>query len=154
MHDWQTTLLALCFLASTAAFFVMWSKYEEQKQKTTEEHNAYRNALEYGNAIAEALKEERNRRWDEISRAVGLENEILFWKEANEDKAKDILYYHEHCKKQADALKIEMERTSRLERDNAQLEQNLRSALRCPNNDHVWKDGRCVKCGRMKDALS
>ena len=129
-HDWITTLLALGYFAATAAFFVMWSKLEEQKQKTADAEE---------------------RRWDEISRAVGLENEILFWKEANEDKAKDILYYHEHCKKQADALKIEMERTSRLERDNAQLEQNLRSALRCPNNDHVWKDGRCVKCGRVQD---
>lgn len=48
----------------------------------------------------------------------------------------------EKNRKLKDALKIEMERTSRLDRDCAQLEQKLRSALRCPNNDHVWKNGR------------
>ena len=35
--------------------------------------------------------------------------------------------------------------------DNAKLQDRL-SALLCPHNDHVWKDGRCVKCGRVKDA--
>ena len=35
--------------------------------------------------------------------------------------------------------------------DNAKLQDRL-SALLCPMNDHVWKDGVCVKCGRMKDA--
>ena len=34
--------------------------------------------------------------------------------------------------------------------DNAKLQDRL-SALLCPMNDHVWKDGRCVKCGRAKD---
>jgi len=33
---------------------------------------------------------------------------------------------------------------------NAALQDKL-SAILCPRNDHVWKDGRCVKCGRMKD---
>lgn len=35
--------------------------------------------------------------------------------------------------------------------DNAKLQDRL-SALLCPMNDHVWKDGVCAKCGRMKDA--
>ena len=35
--------------------------------------------------------------------------------------------------------------------DNAKLQDRL-SAILCPMNDHVWKDGRCVKCGRVKDA--
>ena len=34
--------------------------------------------------------------------------------------------------------------------DNAKLQDRL-SALLCPSNSHVWKDGRCVKCGRVKD---
>jgi hypothetical protein len=34
--------------------------------------------------------------------------------------------------------------------DNAKLQDRL-SALLCPHNDHVWEDGRCVKCGRMQD---
>ena len=83
------------------------------------------------------LQEEKERRWDEISRAVGLENEIAFWKEANDDKIKDILYYHKECEKLA------------TERD--ALQDRL-SALLCPMNDHVWKDGVCAKCGRAKDA--
>jgi len=36
--------------------------------------------------------------------------------------------------------------------DNAKLQDHL-SALLCPMNDHVWRDGVCAKCGRMKDAL-
>lgn len=29
--------------------------------------------------------------------------------------------------------------------------QDRLSALLCPMNDHVWKDGRCVKCGRSEE---
>lgn len=153
--DLIITVLAMGFFASTAAFFVMWSKYEEQKQKTAEEHNAYRNALEYGNAIAEALKEESSRRWDEISRAVGLENELeqgklrekcqaqsvlwyadqlKYWKEANDDKVKDILHYHKECEKLA------------AERDALQ---DFKSSKLCPHNDHIWVNGKCKRCGRV-----
>lgn len=28
--------------------------------------------------------------------------------------------------------------------------QDKLSAILCPHNDHVWKYGRCVKCGRAK----
>jgi len=135
-HDWITTLLALGFFAATAAFFVMWSKYEEQKQKTAEDHTAYRNALEYGNAIAEALKEERNRRWDEISRAVGLENELERSKAQEKCSAEALLWYADHL---AGARVIHENLQDRL------------SALLCPTNNHIWKDGVCVKCGRVKD---
>ena len=116
-------ILEFALVLALAGFFVMWAKWEEQKVKT---------------------REERDRRWDEISRAAGLENII-------EDRTKDVLHYDEVDRKLRDALKIEMERTSRLDKDCAQLEQSLRSALRCPRNDHVWKDGVCVKCGRVKD---
>ena len=37
-----------------------------------------------------------------------------------------------------------------LEKKNAVLQDRL-SALLCPQNDHVWKDGVCVKCGRVKN---
>ena len=30
--------------------------------------------------------------------------------------------------------------------------QDFKSKTLCPHNDHVWKDGVCVKCGRMNDA--
>ena len=39
----------------------------------------------------------------------------------------------------------------RVSMENIELQDRL-SALLCPHNDHVWKDGRCVKCGRKKDA--
>ena len=39
----------------------------------------------------------------------------------------------------------------RVSMENIELQDHL-SALLCPMNDHVWKDGRCVKCGRMQDA--
>lgn len=38
-----------------------------------------------------------------------------------------------------------------LKEDRNALQDRL-SALLCPHNDHVWKDGVCAKCGRMKDA--
>ena len=34
---------------------------------------------------------------------------------------------------------------------NIKLQDRL-SALLCPHNDHIWKDGVCTKCGRMHDA--
>ena len=37
-----------------------------------------------------------------------------------------------------------------LEKKNAVLQDRL-SAILCPRNDHVWKDGVCVKCGRVKE---
>lgn len=39
----------------------------------------------------------------------------------------------------------------RSEFDRANALQDRLSALLCPRNDHVWKDGCCVKCGRVKD---
>lgn len=133
--DLIIAILALAFAGCCGALLVTLAKLDEQKQKTAEEHTAYRNALEYGNALAEALREEQERRWDEISRAVGLENEISYWKEANDDKIKDVLYYHKECEKLA------------TERDTLQ---DRLSALLCPSNNHIWKDGRCVKCGRVQ----
>lgn len=29
--------------------------------------------------------------------------------------------------------------------------QDKLSSVLCPTNNHVWKDGECVKCGRAKD---
>ena len=82
------------------------------------------------------LQEEKEKRWDEISRAAGLENII-------EDRTRDISYYHEiTCKHTASIIRLTSEKID--------LQDRLSSVL-CPTNNHVWKDGRCVKCGRMKD---
>ena len=45
----------------------------------------------------------------------------------------------------------DLEYALRVSMENIELQDRL-SALLCPHNDHVWKDGCCVKCGRMKDA--
>jgi len=83
------------------------------------------------------LQEEKERRWDEISRAAGLENII-------EDRTRDISYYHEiTCKHTASIIRLTSEKIY--------LQDRLSSVL-CPTNNHVWKDGCCVKCGRAQDA--
>lgn len=109
-----TAVLGIGFIFALAGDFVLWAKLDEQRKATAEEYN---------------------RRWDEISRAVGLENEITHWKEANTDRQKDIAFYLVELGKQyAECDKM----------------QNRLSALLCPTNDHVWKDGVCVKCGRVQ----
>ena len=45
----------------------------------------------------------------------------------------------------------DLEYALRVSMENIEL-QDLLSAILCPRNDHVWKDGVCVKCGRVKDA--
>ena len=45
----------------------------------------------------------------------------------------------------------DLEYALRVSMENIKLQDRL-SALLCPMNDHVWKDGRCAKCGRVKDA--
>jgi len=114
-HDWITTLLALGFFAATAAFFVMWSKLEEQKQKTAEAEE---------------------RRWDEISRAVEVEKEL---DKAKREYEQAVLFWRDTAE---ESVEYEIQRDA--------LQDKL-SALLCPHNDHVWKDGVCVKCGRVKD---
>ena len=45
----------------------------------------------------------------------------------------------------------DLEYALRVSMENIKLQDRL-SALLCPHNDHVWKDGVCVKCGRVQDA--
>lgn len=82
------------------------------------------------------LQEEKERRWDEISRAAGLENEIEYMKQ---------LYWSAE-----DSLTRECGLNLHLLEKNYDLQDKLSSVL-CPTNNHVWKDGFCVKCGRVKE---
>ena len=43
----------------------------------------------------------------------------------------------------------DLEYALRVSMENIELKDRL-SAILCPRNDHVWKDGRCVKCGRVE----
>ena len=82
-------------------------------------------------------QEEREKRWSEISRAVGLENELEQSKAREKCSAEALLWYADHL---AGARVIHENLQDRL------------SALLCPTNNHIWKDGVCVKCGRVQDA--
>ena len=114
-------VLALLCIGSMAAAFVLWAKVDELKQKTADEHANYISALQIGKTNAEY--------------AQRLENE----KERSTD-------YSGLYAKQKEAWRDELDR---LWKERNAMQDRL-SAILCPNNDHVWKDGRCVKCGRVK----
>lgn len=108
-------ILGIICIGAIAAFLVMWSKWEKEKEK----------------------------RWDEISRAAGLENII-------EDRTKDVLWYEEqlaNAKQEAEGLRMGVDYLGHRE----DVLQDKLSSVFCPTNNHVWKDGVCVKCGRVKN---
>ena len=86
--------------------------------------------------LNKATAEEYNLRCDEISRAAGLENEIERMRAREQCTAKAMMWYSDELFKRIT--------------ENVQMEDKL-SALLCPHNDHVWKDGVCVKCGRVEE---
>lgn len=120
--DIKTTILLFALVCALAAFFVMWAKYEEEKLKTKAERENYQAALNLHNMAAEMAQ---------------------YWQDANDDKIGEILFYHSEYKK------LETE-ANKMAYELCDTKQDLKSALHCPRNDHVWKDGRCVKCGRVK----
>lgn len=102
-------ILGIICIGAIAAFLVMWSKWEKEKEK----------------------------RWDEISRAEGLENII-------EDRTKDVIHYSDMCDEQRQCI-------LHLQTRNIDLQDKV-SSVYCPHNDHVWEESngvkRCKKCGR------
>ena len=116
--NWDFLIMFL-FLCAMAAFFVTWAKLEEEKLKT---------------------KEERERRWDEISRALSIEKE----RDYLESKCKFLENFNERC------LEVEIENRMRVERERDDLQDRL-SILLCPQSNHIWIGNRCSKCGRKKD---
>ena len=116
-------VLGIICIGALAAVFVLWAKLDELKQKTADEHANYLAALQIGKTNAEY--------------AQRLENE----KERSTD-------YSGLYAKQKEAWRDELDR---LWKERNAMQDKL-SAILCPHNDHVWKDGRCVKCGRTKDA--
>ena len=116
-------VLALLCIGSLAAVFILWSKLDEQKQKTKDEHECYLVVLKLHNTTAEAaqqLEAEKGALNAEIARL-------------------------NQC------LDTEFEFSDEQIDKNREMQDRL-SALLCPHNDHVWVDGRCVKCGRVQDA--
>lgn len=120
--DIYKTLLLFALVCALSAFFVMWAKWEEEKVKTREERDNYQAALRIGNANAEALQTAK----------LALEDQT------------GITYQYSVLARDAHLAALYADN------ENARLQDRL-SALLCPTNNHVWKDGRCAKCGRMQD---
>lgn len=125
-------LLAIGFIGSLAVVFILWSKLDEQKKLT---------------------QEERDRRWDEISLRLTVEKEkdaeIAELNSYISDEINDYnkaVFEKGQAEEQCEGLKLGIEY---LTERNDELQDRL-SALLCPTNNHVWKDGCCVKCGRVK----
>lgn len=78
-------------------------------------------------------KEENSRRWQETSVMLTVENE------------KDAQIHNLRIRNSLLNHEIEA-----VELKNRDLQDRLSSAF-CPSNNHVWQNGVCVKCGRMKD---
>ena len=117
-----TAVLGIGFIFALAAVFVLWAKLDEQKKATAEE---------------------RDRRWDEINLRLNVEKELEQSKALEKCTAQSVQWY-------ANQL-IECERKRReANKKNRDLQDRL-SAILCPTANHVWKDGVCVKCGRVKD---
>ena len=111
MNSVIIAILVLICVSLAAACLILWEKYESEKEK----------------------------RWNEISRSVNLENVIG-------DRTKDVVYYSDLCDEQKRLI-------SRLKTKNADLQDRL-SDLICPQNNHVWDDvdgvKRCRKCGKER----
>ena len=115
-------VLALLCIGSLAAAFVLWAKLEEEKLKTMEERKCYEAMLRLHNGVAVRAQELQ-------AKNGALESDIATLN---------------HC------LNTELDYVDELIDKNRDMQDRL-SALLCPMNDHVWVDGCCVKCGRMKD---
>ena len=87
-------------------------------------------------------RREYNRRWDEISNAFSEEKHL---REVINDQVKDVLHYR-------DLYNQQLVLNYNLVVEKSELTDKL-SALLCPTNNHVWKDGKCVKCGRRQHEL-
>jgi len=122
--DLKTTILLFALVCALAAFFVMWAKWEEEKVKTREEQECYEAMLRLHNGVAVRAQELQ-------AKNGALKSEI-----ARLNQCLDTEF--EFADEQIDK--------------NRALQDRL-SALLCPSNNHIWKDGVCAKCGRMKDAL-
>lgn len=85
-------------------------------------------------------QKERDRRWDEISLRQTIESE--------KDAEIEELQYEERDL-QGTICMLECDK-EQMAKDRDRLQDKL-FALLCPRNDHVWKDGRCIKCGRCEE---
>lgn len=114
-------ILEFALVLALAGFFMMWAKWEQEKVRTKEERDNYKAAMSLHNAATNALKE-----IDEYVESL------------NAEIAKLNQY-----------LDTEVEYADDLIDKNRDMQDKL-SAILCPTNNHVWKDGCCVKCRKVK----
>lgn len=133
-------ILALAFAGCSGALLIVIAKLDEQKQMTAAEHANYIAALQiandsavYSQQLQELIEQGKLREKCQAQSVLWFADQLKYWKEANDDKVKDILHYHKECEKLA------------AERDALQ---DFKSSKLCPRNDHIWIDGRCKRCGR------
>lgn len=125
-----TAVLGLGLIFALAGDFVLWAKVDEQKQKTADEHANYLAALGLHNAAAEAAQSIEK----ELERAKAEFDEV--------NEKRDEAWRR--------VLSATVDERNDLKARLPVLQDRL-SAILCPRNDHVWKDGCCVKCGRVQD---
>lgn len=116
-------VLGIICICALAAVFVLWAKVDKLKQKTAEEHECYEAMLRLHNGVAVRAQELQ-------AKNGALESDVATLN---------------HC------LNTELDYVDELIDKNRDMQDRL-SAILCPRNDHVWKDGRCAKCGRKQDA--
>ena len=86
------------------------------------------------------LQEEKERRWDEISRAESIEKKLEQSEEREKCSVEAILWY-------ADELTQMRGYFEQFRSEHTALQDKLPAAV-CPRNDHIWVNGFCKKCGR------
>ena len=94
-------------------------------------------------------RREKGKRWDEISRAVGIEKELEAYKAREKCTSEAVLWYANQLTKEK---KLGVEREEEIFRLQVwhNIMQDRLSKILCPTNNHVWKNGECVKCGVRK----
>lgn len=115
-------ILAICLALSIAAALVFAAKWQEERERR---------------------KAEEQKKADEISRALSLEKDIEMLIDGGKKDAETIQWY-------ADELMKTKAYFEQCRSGNRALQDKL-SAILCPLNDHVWRDGVCTKCGREKE---
>lgn len=88
-------------------------------------------------------------KWQETRQKIWDERSVWLSEVKQLERDKEILL--EGGRHDADAILWYADELSKSRREIAEKQDKL-SAILCPRNDHVWVDGVCVKCGRVKDA--
>jgi len=116
-----TGLLITALIASLTATCIAIDKWREEK--------------EWHEIFANAFDEEYEKRWNEIGLGLMADKEIEELKKNRDAALTDYMLAASKCSQET--VK------------NMKLQDKL-SATLCPQNNHVWQDGVCKRCGRIQ----